>query len=331
MKNKKEILGFILKKFFKLITLLIALCIVTFIMLEKSPLDPVQAYVGADLTVTQEQRDNIAEYWGVNKPPLERFSSWFKAIAKGDLGRSMIYRRDVVDVISERFMASLALMLVAWVVSGVLGFILGIVSGINEGKFIDKFIRGYCYVLISTPTFWIGILLIIIFSVKLKLFPTGLGVPIGVLSDEVTISSLIKHLTLPALTLSILGISRVTLFTRQKLIEILNSDFILFAKARGENTRQLVIRHGLRNIALPAITEQFASFSELFGGIALAETVFSYPGLGTATTAAGLNGDVPLLLGIAIFSAIFVFVGNFIANILYGVLDPRLKEGKYNG
>ena len=331
MKNKKEILGFILKKFFKLITLLIALCIVTFIMLEKSPLDPVQAYVGADLTVTQEQRDNIAEYWGLNKPPLERFSSWFKAIAKGDLGRSMIYRRDVVDVISERFMASLALMLVAWVVSGVLGFILGIVSGINEGKFIDKFIRGYCYVLISTPTFWIGILLIIIFSVKLKLFPTGLGVPIGVLSDEVTISSLIKHLTLPALTLSILGISRVTLFTRQKLIEILNSDFILFAKARGENTRQLVIRHGLRNIALPAITEQFASFSELFGGIALAETVFSYPGLGTATTAAGLNGDVPLLLGIAIFSAIFVFVGNFIANILYGVLDPRLKEGKYNG
>ena len=331
MKNKKEILGFILKKFFKLITLLIALCIVTFILLEKSPLDPVQAYVGADLTVTQEQRENIAEYWGLNKPPLERFSSWFKAIAKGDLGRSMIYRRDVVDVISERFMASLALMLVAWVVSGVLGFILGIVSGINEGKFIDKFIRGYCYVLISTPTFWIGILLIIIFSVKLKLFPTGLGVPIGVLSDEVTISSLIKHLTLPALTLSILGISRVTLFTRQKLIEILNSDFILFAKARGENTRQLVIRHGLRNIALPAITEQFASFSELFGGIALAETVFSYPGLGTATTAAGLNGDVPLLLGIAIFSAIFVFVGNFIANILYGVLDPRLKEGKYNG
>ena len=215
MKNKKEILGFILKKFFKLITLLIALCIVTFILLEKSPLDPVQAYVGADLTVTQEQRENIAEYWGLNKPPLERFSSWFKAIAKGDLGRSMIYRRDVVDVISERFMASLALMLVAWVVSGVLGFILGIVSGINEGKFIDKFIRGYCYVLISTPTFWIGILLIIIFSVKLKLFPTGLGVPIGVLSDEVTISSLIKHLTLPALTLSILGVANICLHTRE--------------------------------------------------------------------------------------------------------------------
>ena len=104
------------------------------------------------------------------------------------------------------------------VVSAVLGFILGIVSGINEGKFIDKFIRGYCYVLISTPTFWIGILLIIIFSVKLKLFPTGLGVPIGVLQIEVTISSLIKHLTLPALTLSILGVANICLHTREKVI-----------------------------------------------------------------------------------------------------------------
>ena len=327
MKNKKEILGFILKKFFKLITLLIALCIVTFILLEKSPLDPVQAYVGADLTVTQEQRENIAEYWGLNKPPLERFSSWFRAIAKGDLGRSMIYRRDVVDVISERFMASLALMLVAWVVSGVLGFILGIVSGINEGKFIDKFIRGYCYVLISTPTFWIGILLIIIFSVKLKLFPTGLGVPIGVLSDEVTISSLIKHLTLPALTLSILGVANICLHTREKVIEILSSDYILFAKSRGESKKSIVFNHVIKNVALPAITLQFLSFSELSAGTVFAEQVFSYPGLGQATVSAGLKGDLPLLMGIVIISLIFVYTGNLIADLIYMLIDPRVKGG----
>ena len=316
MKNKKEILGFILKKFFKLITLLIALCIVTFILLEKSPLDPVQAYVGADLTVTQEQRENIAEYWGL-----------IKAIAKGDLGRSMIYRRDVVDVISERFMASLALMLVAWVVSGVLGFILGTVSGINEGKFIDKFIRGYCYVLISTPTFWIGILLIIIFSVKLKLFPTGLGVPIGVLSDEVTISSLIKHLTLPALTLSILGVANICLHTREKVIEILSSDYILFAKARGESKKSIVFNHVIKNVASPAITLQFLSFSELFAGTVFAEQVFSYPGLGQATVSAGLKGDLPLLMGIVIISLIFVYTGNLIADLIYMLIDPRVKGG----
>jgi peptide/nickel transport system permease protein len=107
----------------------------------------------------------------------------------------------------------------------------------------------------------------------------------------------------------------------------MDSDFILFAKARGESARQLRMRHVYRNIALPAVTIQFASFSELFGGMALAETVFSYPGIGTATTAAALNGDVPLLLGCALIGALFVFTGNLIANILYGVFDPRVKEG----
>lgn len=327
MKNKNELTLFLIKKFLKLITLLVALCIVTFILLEKSPLDPIQAYVGADLTVTQEQRANIAEHWGLDKPPVERFFSWFKSIAKGDLGTSMIYRRPVVDVIGERFMASLALMLVAWIISGVLGFILGIISGVKEGKFIDKIIRGYCYILISTPTFWLGILLIIIFSVKLGLFPTGLGVPIGVLADEVTLSSLIKHLILPALTLSILGVADICLHTREKVIEILSSDYILFAKARGESKKSIVLNHVIKNVSMPAITLQFLSFSELFAGTVFAEQVFSYPGLGQATVQAGLKGDLPLLMGIVIISLIFVYTGNLIADLLYRIIDPRVKGG----
>lgn len=327
MENKNELTLFLIKKFLKLITLLVALCIVTFILLEKSPLDPIQAYVGADLTVTQEQRANIAEHWGLDKPPVERFFSWFKSIAKGDLGTSMIYRRPVVDVIGERFMASLALMLVAWIISGVLGFILGIISGVKEGKFIDKIIRGYCYILISTPTFWLGILLIIIFSVKLGLFPTGLGVPIGVLADEVTLSSLIKHLILPALTLSILGVANICLHTREKVIEILSSDYILFAKARGESKKSIVLNHVIKNVSMPAITLQFLSFSELFAGTVFAEQVFSYPGLGQATVQAGLKGDLPLLMGIVIISLIFVYTGNLIADLLYRIIDPRVKGG----
>ena len=324
---KNNIFIFFTKKLFKLATLLVALCIVTFIMLEKSPIDPVQAYVGADLTVTQEQRENIAEHWGLNKPPVERFFSWFKSIASGDLGTSMIYRRAVIDVISERFIASLALMLVAWIVTGILGFILGIISGINEDKLIDKFIRGYCYVLISTPTFWVGILLIMIFSVKLKLLPTGLGVPIGILSNEVTIGSLIKHLILPAMALSILGVANICLHTREKVIEILSSDYILFAKARGESKKSIVFNHVIKNVSLPAITLQFLSFSELFGGAVFAEQVFSYPGLGQATVSAGLKGDLPLLMGIVIISLVFVYIGNLIADLLYIVIDPRVKGG----
>ena len=150
----------------------------------------------------------------------------------------------------------------------------------------------------------------------------------GKLSSEVTFGDRLYHLILPVFTLTIVSISHITLFTRQKLIEIMNSDYVLFARARGETQKQMIDRHVMRNIALPAITVQFASFSELFGGMALAETVFAYPGIGTATTAAALKGDVPLLLGIALFSALFVFTGNLIANILYGVLDPRLREGE---
>ena len=137
----------------------------------------------------------------------------------------------------------------------------------------------------------------------------------------------LHHLVLPALTLSITGIANIVLHTRQKLIDVLESDYVLFARARGETMKELVLRHGLRNIALPAITLQFASISELFGGSVLAERVFSYPGLGSTAVVAGMHADAPLLLGIALFSALFVFAGNLTANILYGVIDPQIREG----
>jgi peptide/nickel transport system permease protein len=167
--------------------------------------------------------------------------------------------------------------------------------------------------------------MLLTFAVWLGWFPVGLGVPAGVLAHEVTLSDRLYHLLLPALTLGITGVAGVALHTRQKLIEVLQSDYVLFAKARGESNLQLLRRHGLRNIALPAITLQFASFSELFGGSVLAEQVFSYPGLGQAAVQAGLRGDVPLLLGVVIFSALFVFAGNLTAELLYRLIDPRLK------
>ena len=316
--------------FLRMLSLLIAVSILSFILVTSSPIDPLTAYVGTESTLSEAAKEEIAEHWGLNDPPVTRFITWGKNVLQGDLGTSITFKQPVKTVILERFKYSIVLMLVAWVFSGVLGFIIGILAGVYKGSIFDKIIKIFCLALQSAPTFWIGLLVLSLFAVKLGWFPIGLAAPMGKLSSDITIWDRIYHLILPALTLSVLSIGKITLFTRQKLIEIMNSDFILFAKARGENTAQLIMRHGIKNIALPAITEQFASFSELFGGIALAETVFSYPGLGTATTAAGLKGDVPLLLGIAICSAIFVFVGNFIANILYGVLDPRLKEEGYN-
>lgn len=310
-------------------SLLIAISFISFILMKNSPIDPVQAYIGADmLNVGPEQRERIAEYWGLNEPVLMQYANWASAVLQGDLGTSMIHRRPVSEIIGERFMSSLALMIVAWTLSGVMGFVLGVVAAMKQGTWIDRAIQWYCYTLASTPTFWMGLLVLIIFAVWLGWFPIGLGVPAGVLAEDVVFLDRVKHLVLPALTLSILGVANVALHTRQKLIEVLSSDYVLFAKARGEKGFSLFWRHGLRNIALPAVTLQFAAFSELFGGAILAEQVFSYPGLGKATIDAGLRGDVPLLLGIVLFSTIFVFVGNLIADLIYYFVDPRTRESR---
>lgn len=235
-------------------SLLIAISFISFILMKNSPIDPVQAYIGADmLNVGPEQRERIAEYWGLNEPVLVQYANWASAVLQGDLGTSMIHRRPVSEIIGERFMSSLALMIVAWTLSGVMGFVLGVVAAMKQGTWIDRAIQWYCYTLASTPTFWMGLLVLIIFAVWLGWFPIGLGVPAGVLAEDVVFLDRVKHLVLPALTLSILGVANVALHTRQKLIEVLSSDYVLFARARGEKGFSLFWRHGLRNIALPQL------------------------------------------------------------------------------
>ncbi|MGJ9459466.1 ABC transporter permease [Oceanobacillus sp. CF4.6] len=323
----KQIAQYIIRKSIKLATLLIAVSILSFTLISYSPIDPVQSYIGADMTrVSPEQREDIADYWGLNEPKFEQFLNWGGNVLQGELGTSLLYRSSVVETIGERFLASLALMGMAWILSGLFGFILGIIAGMKEETWIDRLIKGYCFLLASTPAFWLGLLLLMLFSVWLGWFPIGLGSPAGILAEDVSLFERLRHLALPALTLSIAGVANVALHTRQKLIEVLESEYVRFAKAKGERGFTLLWNHGLRNISLPAISLHFASFGELFGGAVLAEQVFSYPGLGQAVVQAGLGGDIPLLLGIVLFSTIFVFTGNLIADLLYNVIDPRIRK-----
>lgn len=325
-----SIVLYILKKAGKLLTLLVAISILSFTLISFSPIDPVQSYIGADMTrVSPEQRDNIADYWGLNESKPQQFLNWGSHILQGDLGTSLLHRSPVSTVIFERFLASIALMGLAWVFSGLFGFLLGSIAGMKEGTWIDRIIKGYCFVLASTPAFWLGLLLVMVFSVSLGWFPVGLGSPAGVLVEDVSWFERLRHLFLPALTLSIVGVANVALHTRQKLIEVLESDYVRYAKTKGEHGFTLFWRHGLRNISLPAISLHFASFGELFGGAVLAEQVFSYPGLGQAVVQAGLGGDVPLLLGIVLFMTVFVFMGNLMADLLYKVIDPRMRRGDF--
>lgn len=330
MIKHEKLLKFLGKKIVRFIILLIFVILLSFLLIDMSPINPIKSYI-SNMIVSQQQIAALESYWGVNEPITTKMINWLGNMVHGDFGTSLIFRMPVIDVIKERFTASLVLMLSSWIFSGVLGFILGIIAGFKKDTIIDKAIKVYCYILQSAPTFWIALIILMIFSVYLGWFPTGLGVPIGTLSENVSIWEWLNRLILPMVTLSIVGVASIALFTRDKLIEVMNSDYFLFAKARGENGWNLIKRHGIRNILLPAVTLQFLGFSELFGGAVLVEQIFTYPGIGQAAVSAGLRSDIPLLLGIVIFSAIFVYCGNLIADIIYNFVDPRIKEGEDDG
>lgn len=310
--------------------LMLAVGLVVFALVSMSPIDPVQANVGqaAYVNMSEAKRAQLASYWGGDMPFWERFVNWAGALLQGDMGTSLRFNAPVSEVIAHRAANSLALMGIAWLFSGVLGFALGVAAGARRGGALDRVVRSYCFLLASTPTFWLGLLILMVFAVQLGWFPIGFSVPIGVSAADVTLADAVHHLVLPALTLSVTGVANIALHTREKVVDVLESDYVRFARARGESELSVIIHHGLRNVALPAVTLQCAFISEIFGGSVLVEQVFSYPGLGQAAVTAGLGGDVALLAGIALVSAALVFGGNLLANILYGVLDSRMRVGE---
>lgn len=317
----------------RFVLLMAAVAVVTFTLVSLSPVDPLQANVGqaALLSMSEEKRAALAAYWGADTPMHERFFAWLAGLLQGDMGTSLRYNAPVVDVIAARAGNSLALMGVAWVVSGVLGFGLGVAAALAEGRLLDRVVRGYCFILAASPTFWVGLLLLMVFAVWLGWFPLGFSVPVGVAAADVTFADALHHMALPAITLSVVGVANVALHTRAKAVDVLASDYVRFARARGASRTSAMMRHGLRNLVLPAITLQFAQIAEIFGGSVLVEEVFSYPGLGQAAVTAGLGGDVALLAGIALVSAALVFTGNLTANLIYGLVDPRMRPVRRGG
>lgn len=313
----------------RMAVLMLLVSMLAFGLIAVSPIDPLQTNVGQAAlgAMSSEQIAKLEEYWGVGVPAAERYASWAADALRGDMGVSLLYRRPVLDVISEKLQNSLWLLTSAWVLSGAGGLLLGVLAGRKRGGAADRLVTGYALLTASTPAFWIAMVLLMVFSVWLGLFPIGLSVPIGAAAEDVTVGDRMYHAVLPAAALSLTGISSIALHTREKMIEVMESDYVLYARARGESEFSIVVRHGLRNILLPAMTLQFASVSEIIGGSVLVEQVFSYPGLGQAAVTAGLGGDAPLLLGISVVTAAMVFLGNLTADILYGIVDPRIRRG----
>jgi peptide/nickel transport system permease protein len=329
MHAKKSILFYLARQLVRMALIIALVASLAFVLTSMAPLDPITAYLGYDrMQISPEQQQLIIQRWELDRPPAARFAAWAKNLLGGDFGDSVIFNEPVLSVIQKRFKASLLLMALAWSVSGLIGFSLGALAGTYRHSLLDNGVRMYAFVLAATPTFWIAMVLLAVFSARLGWFPICCGGPVGVAPDAVTWTQRLYHLILPSLTLSIIGVAQIALHTREKMIDVFMSDYALYATALGEKRIHIAWFHGLRNALLPAVTLQFANLGELFGGAVLAEQVFNYPGLGQATVEAGIRGDVPLLLGIAVFATLFVVTGNAVADLLYRLIDPRIQPGE---
>ena len=284
----KQILPAAAKKLVRAVLLLLGVSLGAFLLLCASPLDPLQTNVGQVALGSMSQEQ------------VERLEAYW------GVGQPPV----------ERYLQ--------WLGSAVQGDLgTSLLYRQPVSSVIAQRLQSSLWVLLAA---WVisGILGL---TLWLGWLPIGFAVPIGVEESSVTIGDRISHAFLPGLTLSVTGVANVALHTREKLIDVLSSDYVLLARARGESQRSIVLRHGLRNVALPALTLQFGSISEIIGGSVVVEQVFSYPGLGQAAVTAGLGSDMPLLLGIAVVTSALVFGGNLVADLLYGVIDPRIRKG----
>lgn len=313
--------------FLRLIVLLVLVAAGTFMLLSFSPVDPIRAYIGNDLLhVPPEQYARIAARWGLDQPLWERFGHWFVRVLQGDLGYSMLFNAPVASVIKERFATSFVLLGGAWLLSGILGTAMGFVAGRYLNRWPDKAICRLSYLLSSLPTFWIGMLLLALFAVRWPVFPVCCAWEPGNSGDMATLAERLRHLVLPVCALSLLGLGQITLHTRESIASVMKSDFVRFARSQGDKGWSLLRHQVLRHAITPALCLQFASLGELLGGALLAEKVFAYPGLGQATIDAGLRGDLPLLMGIVLFSTVLVFIGNSLSTWLVHLLNRALER-----
>ncbi len=231
---------YIIGQIIRFVLLMFAVSVVTFALVSLSPIDPLQANIGqASLAgMTEEKRAALAAYWNSDADPVSRYLGWATALIQGDMGTSLRFNAPVAHVIGVRALNSLALMAIAWLFSGIIGVVLGVLSGVMRGSLLDRCIKVYCFVLAASPTFWVALLLLIVFSVQLGWFPIGFSQPVGVSSAQVSFTDALHHMALPAITLSLVGVANVTLHTREKTIDVMNSPYIAFAIARGQSRRE---------------------------------------------------------------------------------------------
>lgn len=294
-----------------------------FAVAELSPFDPVKAYAGtAGLTASLAELDRLRANLGVDQPLLARWWEWLTSALTGDFGTSAVMRRPVADVIGERLGWSALLALCAFAVAVLLGTGLGVLAARRQGGLLDRAVSALAYTLEAAPAFWLGLLAVWFFSVRLGVLPSGGLTDAG--SDVVTAGQVARHLVLPASVLGVTQLPWFFLYVRQGVADALEEDPVRGARARGVGERRVLLGHGLRSGMLPMLTLIGSRVPELITGALLVETVFSWPGIAAATVQAATSVDFPLLAALTVLATAAVLAGNLLSDLLYGLADPRV-------
>jgi peptide/nickel transport system permease protein len=319
---------FIVLRFIQFIVVLFGVTLLTFFVMHLAPGDPTSLFI--DPNIHPEELARVRANWGLDKPLWIQYGLWVKNTFRGDLGTSYLTGKPVINEIFERLPATILLSASSLFLALIIAVPLGIFSAVHKNTWFDKTASVVVFAGMAIPTFWLALMLVLFFSVKLGWFPS-VGMHNPLIKDPslaVRMLDLARHMFLPLLTTTVVSLAGLSRYQRAAMLEVLKEDYIRTARAKGLPENTVIFKHALRNALLPLITILGLSLPGLFGGAFIIETIFAWPGMGRLGVMAVFSRNYPLIMGIVLFSAVFIILGNFLADLSYALVDPRIKHAK---
>ncbi len=317
---------YILRRLIQTVIVILLLSYFCFFIMTLMPGDPVELMIQSNPKITSEDIARLRTLYGLDQPAYKRYLTWAKSITEGDLGYSRTYRIPVSELIGPKLMNTFILSMSSLTLALLIAIPLGVLSALRAGTKLDYAVNFFAFAGISVPSFWLAIVLIIIFAVWLQLFPAGGTFTIG--ADDTGLTGILdraKYLVLPTLSLAYLQIGTFVRYTRASMLEAMRNDYIRTAKAKGLSRLAVIWKHGFRNALLPLITIVTLSLSGVFGGALITETVFAYQGVGKLVYDSIIGNDFNVAMVSFIISVTMVLIMNLLADIFYGFADPRIS------
>lgn len=314
----------LIQRFIHSVTILFGISVLVFVLVELAPGDVVDSMFGPETFVTPEVKARMRHELGLDQPAPVRYLRWLGRMVQGDFGYSLASRQPIRDMILARLPTTLELVGFALILSLVLGVGTGVVAAVKQYSWVDYLATFSAFAWLSIPEFFLGMLMIYLFAVRLNWFP-AFGTSTAGTQHHVL--DRLDHLVLPGFTLGLGLTAALTRYTRSSLLEVLHSDYMTTARAKGLGERSVVIRHGLRNALIPIITVVAFRLPYLISGAVIIETVFQWPGLGFLTLNAATQKDYPLIMALALSVSVVVIVSSFLADVAYSFADPRIRYG----